>query len=329
MDRTKIISTFVPINNPLRTIDMKHIYLLMLSVLFSMAIFAQVPDNLESELVLLNIRTGKEKVILREKRHFEAPNWSRDGKFLVVNSNGLLEKVLIKGIKLGTIDTGFADQCNNDHGLTIDGRWLIISHSDARVSSPGGNSRIFILPAAGGVPRLITAGYPSYWHGVSPDNQWVTYCAMRNGEWDVYKTHVITDEEIRLTDANGLDDGPEYSYDGQWIYFNSHRTGRMHVYRMRPDGSEQTQLTSDGYDNWFPHPSPDNRNVAYISYVEDQQGGHPFGKAVKLRLLDVETKEVRDLTPVFYGGQGTFNVHSWSPDGNSIAFVRYIPHDSK
>jgi len=311
-----------------RTNDMRHLYSIILSAFVSMAAFAQGPVNLESELVLLNVKTGKEKVILREKRHFEAPNWSRNGKFLIVNSNGVLEKVSVKGMKLGTIDTGFAGQCNNDHGLTFDGRWLIISHSDARVSSPGGNSRVFMLPAAGGVPRLITAGYPSYWHGVSPDNQWVTYCAMRNGEWDVYKTHVITDEEIRLTDAEGLDDGPEYSYDGQWIYFNSHRTGRMHVYRMRPDGSGQVQLTSDGYDNWFPHPSPDNRRVAYISYLEDQQGSHPFGKEVKLRLLDVETQVVRDLTPGFYGGQGTINVHSWSPDGNSIAFVRYIPHDN-
>jgi len=306
---------------------MKHIYFIILSALFSLATFAQVPDNLESELVLLNVKTGKEKVILREKRHFEAPNWSRDGKFLIVNSNGKLEKISVKGKKFGVIDTGFADKCNNDHGLTFDGRWLIISHSDARVSSPGGNSRIFILPAAGGVPRLITAGYPSYWHGVSPDNQWVSYCALRNGEWDVYKTHVITDEEIRLTDAKGLDDGPEYSYDGQWIYFNSHRTGRMHIYRMRPDGSEQTQLTFDDYDNWFPHPSPDNKSIAYIAYLEDQQGGHPFGKAVKLRLMDVETREVRDLTPVFTVARAQSTCIAGRPMGTALAFVRYSNND--
>jgi Tol biopolymer transport system component len=150
---------------------------------------------------------------------------------------------------------------------------------------------------------------------------------MRNNEWDVYKTDVYTDQEVRLTDAAGLDDGPEFSYDGEWIYFNSHRTGRMHIYRMRPDGSEQTQLTFEEYDNWFPHPSPDNKSVVYIAYMEDQQGGHPFGKDVKLRLLDVETLEARDLTPIFYGGQGTINVHSWSPDGERVAFVRYINND--
>ena len=294
---------------------LKRISLLFLAIACFILVAGQVPQNVESELVVLNVNTGKEKVILREKRHFEAPNWSRDGRFLVINSDGKLEKISLKGVKLGIIDTGFADRCNNDHGFTFDGKWLIISYNDPGVSSSGGNSRIYILPAAGGVPRLITPNYPSYWHGVSPDNQWVTYCAMRNGEWDVFKAHVITGEEIRLTNAEGLDDGPEYSYDGEWIYFNSHRTGRMHIYRMRSDGSEQNQLTFDEYDNWFPHPSPDNKNIAYISYIEDQKGAHPFGKDVKLRLLDVEKGETKDLTPIFYGGQGTFNVHSWSPDG--------------
>lgn len=306
---------------------MKYFYLLFLCTICSFSVHSQVSKNLESELVLLNVKTGKEKVILREKRHFEAPNWSRDGKFLIINSDGKLEKVSVKGVKLGIIDTGFADRCNNDHGLSYDGKWLIISHNDSRFTSPGGSSRIFILPVSGGIPRLVTANYPSYWHGISPDNQWITYCAMRNGQWDVYKTHVITDKEIRLTDTDGLDDGPEYSYDGRWIYFNSHRTGRMHIYRMRPDGSNQTQLTFDEYDNWFPHPGPDNKSIAYIAYIEDQKGGHPFGKNVKLRLLDTESKIIRDLTPVFYGGQGTINVHSWSPDGSRIAFVRYTDND--
>jgi len=306
---------------------MRLLYLIVLFSFISTTLFAQIPANLESELVLLNVRSGKEKVILREKRHFEAPNWSRDGKYLIVNANGKLERVSLNGKKLDIIDTGFADRCNNDHGLTFDGRWLIISHNVPGVNTAKGGSRIFMLPVKGGIPRLITDNYPSYWHGVSPDNRWITYCAMRNDEWDVYKADVFTDEEVRLTDAEGLDDGPEYSYDGQWIYFNSHRTGRMHVYRMRPDGSKQTQLTFDNYDNWFPHPSPDNKSIAYIAYIEDQQGKHPFGKEVKLRLLNVETQEARDLTPVFYGGQGTFNVHSWSPDGNRVAFVRYVNND--
>jgi len=146
---------------------------------------------------------------------------------------------------------------------------------------------------------------------------------MRQEKWDIYLISTKGGEEKRLTDAEGLDDGPEYSYDGQWIYFNSHRTGRMQVYRMRADGSNQEQHTFDTLDNWFPHPSPDNSSLVYISYLEDQKGAHPFGKDVKLRMMDVATRQIRDLTKVFYGGQGTINVHSWSPDGNWIAYVRY------
>lgn len=304
----------------------KRILTTIIASFIVMISLAQSSSPIVSQLVLLNVETGKETVILEENRHFEAPNWSRDGAYLIINSDGLIEKISIDGVKLGIIDTQFANRCNNDHGFSFDGESLIISHNDPTVTSSNGKSRIFMLPAIGGTPQLITPNAPSYWHGISPCSQWIVYCALRHGEWDVYKADIATGKETRLTDAPGLDDGPEYSYDGEWIYFNSHRTGRMHLYRMRPDGSEQTQLTFDEYDNWFPHPSPDNKSVAYISYMEDQKGQHPFGKDVKIKLLDVPTGSVRDLTPVFYGGQGTLNVHSWSPDGKRLAFVRYIKH---
>ncbi|MHA7131669.1 TolB family protein [Algoriphagus namhaensis] len=291
------------------------------SLLFSLTIFhayTQVPEGISSELVILNVKTGEEKTILKEKRHFEAPNWSRDGEFLLINAAGKLEKISLKGEKLGLLFPELIDRANNDHGLSFDGKTLIYSRNDE-----GKSSRIYTVPLSGGTPRLITPKYPSYWHGISPDGKTLAYCAERDGKWDIYLIATDGGEEIRLTDAEGLDDGPEYSYDGKWIYFNSHRTGRMQVYRMRPDGTGVQQLTFDDLDNWFPHPSPDNRSAVIISYLKDQKGQHPFGKDVKLRLIDVESKEIRDLTPIFYGGQGTINVHSWSPDGEWIAFVRY------
>jgi len=282
---------------------------------------AQVQENVTSELVILNINTGEEKTLLKEPRHFEAPNWSRDGEYLIINAAGFLEKIDLKGKNLGQIHPDKISRVNNDHGVSFDGKTLVFSKNEQ-----GLGSRIYTIPLAGGEPKLITPNHPSYWHGISPDGKILVYCAERNGVWDVYSISTHGGDEQRITTADGLDDGPEFSYDGNWIYFNSNRTGRMQAYRMKPDGNSVEQLTDDALDNWFPHPSPDNQSAVIISYLEDQKGAHPFGKDVKLRLLDVETKEIRDLTDIFYGGQGTINVHSWSPDGEWIAYVRYYQH---
>jgi Tol biopolymer transport system component len=128
-------------------------------------------------------------------------------------------------------------------------------------------------------------------------------------------------EETRLTTTAGLDDGPEYSPDGQYIYFNSERTGRMQIWRMKTDGSGQGPVTSDGYNNWFPHPSPDGKWIVFLSY-EPEVTGHPANKDVMLRLMPAGGGEIRVLAKLF-GGQGTINVPSWSPDSSRLAFVSY------
>ncbi|PLK46339.1 DUF5050 domain-containing protein [Emticicia sp. TH156] len=296
----------------------------LLLFVFPLTVYAQAPPNVESTLETIDIETGKRTVVIKEKRHFEAPNWSRDGKYFIINSGGLLEKIALNGEKMGKIDTGFANKCNNDHGISFDGALLIISHNDPRMQgTAGGSSRIFTLPIQGGTPQLITEKAPSYWHGISPDGKTLVYCAARNGEFDVYSIPVNGGEEKRLTNTPSLDDGPEYSYDGRYIYFNSYRSGKMHIYRMNPDGSNQEQLTYDDYSNWFAHPSPDGKQIVFITYIEDQKATHPFGKDVKLRIMNLKTKKIRDLTAVFFGGQGTINVPSWSPDGKKLAFVSY------
>lgn len=291
---------------------------LMLTTSLAIDATAQRPEEVQSELIILNVETGEEKVILKEPRHFEAPNWSRDGKFLLINADGFLEKINVEGENIEKVNPDYINNCNNDHGLTFDGKTLIFSKNEKEMGS-----RVYTIPLTGGKPKLITEKFPSYWHGVSPDGKTLLYVGNRDDAWDIYKMNIEDKKEIRLTDSEGLDDGPEYSYNGKWIYFNSHRTGYMHLYRMKPDGSQQEQLTNDELDNWFPHPSPDGKHLAYIAYLEDQKGNHPFGKDVKLRLFNTDTHSIKDLTPVFYGGQGTMNVPSWSPDGKFIAFVRY------
>jgi TolB protein len=236
---------------------------------------------------------------------------------LLFNREGHIERLPIAGGKPEVIETGFATRCNNDHGISPDGKLLAISDE----SQGDHRSRVYILPIEGGTPRRITPNSPSYWHGWSPDGKTLAFVGERNQDFDIYAISATGGEESRLTTAKGLDDGPEYSPDGKYIYFNSERTGSMQLWRMHPDGSEQEPITSDEFNNWFPHISPDGKWMVYLTY-EQGVSGHPANKQVMLRLMSLSDMKVTVLAKLF-GGQGTINVPSWSPDSLHLAFVSY------
>jgi Tol biopolymer transport system component len=179
-----------------------------------------------------------------------------------------------------------------------------------------------VVPIGGGTPRRVTENSPSYWHGWSPDGKTLAFVGQRNGDFDIYTISPAGGAETRLTTAKGLDDGPEYSPDGKYIYFNSERTGHMQIWRMNADGSDQQQVFSDESNNWFPHISPDGKWMAFVTYEPDVSG-HPGNKNVMLRLMSVDDKKITVLAKLF-GGQGTMNVPSWSPDSKRLAFVSYM-----
>ena len=272
--------------------------------------------QLISTLETVAIASTDRRAIYVTTNLIEAPNWSRDGASLIFNSQGRIYRMPATGGVTQVINTGFATRCNNDHGLSPDGKMLAISDQ-----SQERRSIIYTLPASGGTPQRMTKLGPSYWHGWSPDGKTLAYCAERDGEFDIYTIPAAGGEETRLTTAKGLDDGPDYSADGQFIYFNSERSGTMQVWRMRPDGSQQEQVTSDEFNNWFPHPSPDGKWLVFLSYEKDVKG-HPENKDVTLRLMPLSGGKIEVLAKLF-GGQGTINVPSWSPDSRKLAFVSY------
>ena len=195
---------------------------------------------------------------------------------------------------------------------------LGISHHDP---GDGGRSHIYTLPVEGGKPKRVTARGPSYFHGWSPDARELIFTGDRDGAIDIYKIPAAGGEEQRLTNADGVDDGPEFTSDGKWIYFNSSRTGRMQIWRMTASGADQHQVSDDGFNNWFPHISPDGKWIAMLSYLPDVAAGdHPFYRQVSLRVMPVGGGPARVIA-YLYGGQGTMNVPSWSPDSKRLAFV--------
>lgn len=279
-----------------------------------------------SRLELLNLSTGDRKVIYTTKKHIEAPNWSVDGKFLIYNSGGLLYKFPIATQKPEKINTGNVTKCNNDHGLSFDGKMLAIS-SSATLPNGRSGSTVYTVPVTGGIPKAITQDVPSYWHGWSPDGKTLVFCGERNGDFDVWGIPASGGKEFQLTNTKGLDDGPEYAPDGKKIYFNSVRSGQMKIWRMNPDGSNQEQVSYGPFNDWFAHLSPDGKNMIYVSFpVDVPANSHPMNKRVTLQVQPTNSRETKILAYI-YGGQGTMNVPSWSPDSKTVAFVSYTYGD--
>jgi TolB protein len=291
--------------------------------------FRPYRDYIGSVLEVLDVATGARR-ILRESLSgsgadpFEAPNWTRDGGSLVYNTSGggdgrgrLVRYDLASG-QTAIIPTATVTRNNNDHVLSFDGTMLAISDSSA-----GGGSSGYVVPLAGGTPKRLTVNSPSYMHGWSPDGSTIVFTGGRNNEFDIYAIAADgSGSERNLTNSKGLDDGPEYSPDGKYIYFNSVRSGQMQIWRMKPDGSEQEQVTAnDGRNNWFPHLSPDGQWIAFISFPKEvDPAEHPYYKHVMLRVMPAAGGAARTIAYV-YGGQGTINVPSWSPDSRMLAFV--------
>ena len=289
---------------------------------------AQEQEGPLCHLEVYDLDSGSHSVVQSFPFRIEAPNWTPDGKWLIINKEGRLWKIAPDGsTDLLPVDTGRLDKCNNDNVVTADGKWLGISSNDPD-NDADYNSYVFVIPFGDDVAeRRVTPLGPSYLHGISPDGKKAAYCAFRDDGkiQDVFVIPVKGGKEKRLTDAPGLDDGPEYSPDGKAIWFNSVRTGRMQIWRMTSRGRKETQMTFDeDMNSWFPHISPDGSKVVYIAYhdYETAPGDHPANKNVLLRMIPSGGGTPKILVD-FYGGQGSLNVNSWSPDSRRFAYVSY------
>lgn len=278
----------------------------------------RTPMKLGSNLELLDIASGNREVIYTVPNSIQAPNWTVDGKSLIYNSKGLIYNFDLASRKPKIVNTGNVKNNNNDHVISFNGKMLGLSSGVREL----GGSIIYTVPITGGTPRQITPKGPSYLHGWSPDGKDLVFCGARNDEYDIYRVPANGGPEVRLTNEKGLDDGPEYTPDGNYIYFNSVRSGLMQIWRMKADGSGQEQVTKDDFNNWFPHISPDGKSMVFLSFLKEEvvPGMHPPYKHVYIRHMPI-TGGTPKVIAYLYGGQGSINTPSWSPDSRRIAFV--------
>jgi Tol biopolymer transport system component len=299
------------------------------------AVFSNVrieqPPQYRSLVTVYDLGTKQTRTVHTYDGVMEAPNWSRDGRFLLVNAGGDLYRLPVGGGLLEKIElAGGTYRCNNDHDLSRDGKRLGFS-----ASTPASRqSQVFVADADGKNVKLLTPAAPSYFHGWSPDGRWLAFVGQRGGKYELFRVGMDGGAEERLTSRGAYDDGPEYSPDGKWIYFNSNRSGGWDVWRIPaggggPGDARAERVTTDAGEDWFPHISPDGKKMLFLSFPAGTEGHNGRMAGMQLRLMAAPGRRLKASTPqvltTFFGGQGTINVNSWAPDSKQFAFVIYEP----
>jgi TolB protein len=289
----------------------------------------QVRPSYSSRVIIHDLAGGTDTVVHQADAVWEAPNWSRDGKFLVSNSGGKLYRIPVDGGAAEALAVDPSLRCNNDHDLSPDGKQIAIS-----ASSPSSReSQIYVADADGSKSRLVVSAAPSYFHGWSPDGKYLSFVANRDGkQYDLYRVLAAGGTEERLTSDSAYDDGTDYSRDGKWIYFNSNRGGGWNIWRIPADGAgpddrKAQRITNDDLEDWFPHPSPDGKSLVFLSFPHGTAGHDDRNQQVTIRMIPMPGDRIAEVQPKaiveLSGGQGTINVNSWSPDSRRFAYVSY------
>jgi TolB protein len=259
----------------------------------------------------------------------EAPNWTLQGDALILNGAGVLWQLSLAKPTLQKIEISAVPPLNNDHVLDPDGEHIFLSAYD--------DWQLYRAPLKGGLAKRVTGkegpdGLLHFLHGVSPDGQHLAFVGVEAQEnegslrfisAEIYTIKADGTDYQKITHGGVPADGPEYSPDGKWLYFNTEAFSKnSQIARMRPDGSELSRLTFGETVDWFPHLSPDGRSAVYLAYSLGTKG-HPADQNVELMLVRDGKWENATRAAKLFGGQGTINVNSWSPDSQRFAYVAY------
>lgn len=255
----------------------------------------------------------------------EAPNWTSDGRTLVLNGNGKLWTLDVSGGGPTEVRLSGVPDLNNDHVLAPDGDTIFLSANDGH---------IYRAPITGGAAHRITRDDNSFHflHGVSPDGKELAYVGIEGGDFTQpgrLMTIASDGGETAAVDVGpGHCDGPEYSPDGKWLYLNTESFGSVpghaQLARVQVDGTGFERLLESDTVDWFPHLSPDGTLASYIRFPAGTLG-HPADLPVAVVLVSTGDWTSPLHTWPLFGGQGTLNVNSWSPDSTHLAFVAYPP----
>lgn len=150
----------------------------------------------------------------------------------------------------------------------------------------------------------------------------VYQAADTNGSVQMFSTDPQGGQRRQLTDSEGNNSFPAWSFDGEQIAFASSRTGKFEIWVMDADGGNELQLTrlpadademsqarwSNGVPSW----SPDNSRIAFSSARSGQ---------TEIWAMNADGGDQLQLTTTPGADSQGSNAPSWSPDESQIAFA--------
>ncbi len=290
------------------------------------------------------------------------PRFSPDGRSLayIVHTGGPYGSLYVLDLS-----SGRSRKLTHGKSLAMSPAWSPDGQSIYFASSRGGTMNIWKTAAGGGHLRQITAGQGDDAElDVSADGKSIVFSTFREntniGQMSLQPTAGEPAVRLLTTDPARNQLAPQYSPDGKRLAYFTNLKGaeRESIWVSNADGSDPIQLVRDSMIDIFPHWTPDNRHLIFISNLHSGPlgelrrvaiaGGAPqlllktkgledyFDVGADGRVLfapspgiadvfDPHTGQTQRLTT--YAGAG-WNPVLWSPDEKEIAYIRTAESDS-
>ncbi len=257
-----------------------------------------------------------------------------------------------------TIDDYFAIKRVQNPQISPDGKWVAYTVTEVDLKKDKSETRIWMIPAAGGEAIPMTAkGSSASRPRWSPDGKYLSFLAARNeGKTQVWTLNRMGGEAQKLTDiAQGVG-SYDWSPDGKklllslkdpkpedlkrdekkpkpWVIdrlqFKRDRAGyldsrRTHLYIFVPGDTNTTQITSGDFDDSQPVWSPDGKLIAFVSNRTDNPDGNGNSD---IWIVSAENPDKGKTLLQVTTNPGADNAPAWSPDGNYLTYVTVTQPD--
>jgi dipeptidyl aminopeptidase/acylaminoacyl peptidase len=245
------------------------------------------------------------------------------------------------------IDDYFALKSVGSPHVSPDGAWVAYTVRTKDLENDRSETRLWMVPTAGGEPMPMTAKGSSIWSpSWSPDGKYLTFMASSRGQGSqVFTLDLRGGERVQITSIKEGVEGYEWSPDGKrlvllirdqkpsqkapgpWVIdrlkFKEDYVGylnrlRAHLYVYNLETRSTVQITSGDYEDYSPAWSPDGSVIVFVSNRTEEPDA---SSNTDIWLVDPGTPYDQQEPVRVTTNSGTDGSPIWHPDGERIGYL--------